>query len=277
MASARTRVGGRVRLLPELAAVMAVAWGLYALLTVVRGPAGSLLAFSTLVDRAADDPWYRFLWLITNTNDAQFYSSIFGGIALVAGAFAAWRLERVESRWQGFAIAAGTGLWPQVLAASLLGLAISVVLYGSILEDGAWIPTFVPFVSIPAGVVLIYGPGWRNLLTGAILGGVIGFPIAYAVIELLLKPIGFPAVIATSPECGWAASSCSSFATGCCRGCGHRTRRRRASSPGSPSRSARRLLSRSTDRAGWRAARSPTSPRPSSTATRSRPPRCWAA
>jgi hypothetical protein len=195
MAAARARVGDRARLLPELAAVIAVAWGLYALLTVVRGPAGSLLAFSTLVDRAADDPWYRFLWLIINTNDAQFYSSIFGGIALVAGAFAAWRLERVESRWQGFAIAAGTGLWPQVFAASLLGLAISVVLYGSILEDGAWIPTFVPFVSIPAGVVLMYGPGWRNLLTGAILGGIIGFPIAYAVIELVLNPIEFPAVI----------------------------------------------------------------------------------
>jgi hypothetical protein len=195
MAAARARAEGRVRLLPELAAVIAVAWGLYALLTVVRGPAGSLLSFSTLVERAADDPWYRFLWLITNTNDAQFYSSVFGGIALVAGAFAAWRLERVKSRWQGFAIAAGTGLWPQVLAASLLGLAISVVLYGSLLEDGAWIPTFVPFVSIPAGVVLVYGAGWRNVLTGGVLGGVIGFPIAYAVIQLLLDPVGFPAVI----------------------------------------------------------------------------------
>lgn len=195
MAAGRARAGSRARLVPELAALIAAAWGLYALLTVVRGPAGSLLSFSTLVERAADDPWYRFLWLLTNTNDAQFYSSVFGGITLVAGAFAAWRLERVESRWQGFAIAAGTGLWPQVLAASLLGLAISVALYGSILADGAWIPTFVPFVSIPAGVVLIYGPGWRNMLAGAILGGVIGFPIAYAVIELLLDPIGFPAVI----------------------------------------------------------------------------------
>src|SRR4051812_49571498 len=104
MASARTRVGGRARLLPELAAVIAVAWGLYALLTVVRGPAGSLLAFSTLVDRAADDPWYRFLWLIINTNDAQFYSSIFGGIALVAGPVAARPPRRVPARLEGLPV-----------------------------------------------------------------------------------------------------------------------------------------------------------------------------
>src|SRR4051812_49470928 len=105
MASARTRVGGRARLLPELAAVIAVAWGLYALLTVVRGPAGSLLAFSTLVDRAADDPWYRLLWLITNTNDAQFYSSIFGGIALVAGGVAPPRARGVAGRRRGVSLA----------------------------------------------------------------------------------------------------------------------------------------------------------------------------
>lgn len=195
MTTTPTRARGQTRLLVELVAVIAAAWGLYALLLAVRGPAGSLLSFPTLLGRAGDDPWYRFLWLLANTNDAQFYATVFGGIALVAGAFAAWRLERAGSRWQGFAIVAGTGLWPQVFAASLLGLAISVALYGSILDNGSWIPTFVPFVSIPAGVVLIYGPSWRNVLTGAISGGIIGFPIAYAVIQLVLNPIGFPAVI----------------------------------------------------------------------------------
>jgi hypothetical protein len=152
-------------------------------------------SFSTLLGRAGDEPWYRLLWFVADTNEAQFYASVFGGVALLAGAFIAHRLDRAQSRWRGFAIAAGTGLWPWLLAASLLGLAISVGLYGFILKDGEWLPTFVPFVSIPAGVVLIYGGGWRNVLTGGILGGLIGFPIAYAVIKVVLDPIKFPAVI----------------------------------------------------------------------------------
>ena len=154
---AAVRRTSRVRLLPELAAIIAVGWGLYALLTTVRGSAGSVLSFSTLLDRAGDEPWYRLLWFVADTNEAQFYASVFGGVALVGGAFLAHRLDQARSRWGGFPIAAGTGLWPRVLYASLLGLAISVGLYGFVLNNGEWIPTFVPFVSIPAGVVLVYG------------------------------------------------------------------------------------------------------------------------
>ena len=69
---------------------------------------------------------------------------------------------------------------------STIGLAISVTLYIQHLQVG-WIPTFVAFVSIPASVVLLYGGGWKNTLTGSILGGILGFPIALFVIKVLLS------------------------------------------------------------------------------------------
>jgi len=189
----RTRGETRASLVPELVLVIGAGWALYGILRAVGG-AHLLFSFETWVARAANDPLYRVYWLLGNLNDAEFYFSIIGGVALLLAAWAAHRLDRSGSRWRGFPIVYGTGLWPSVLAASLLGLVISVAAYGFIISK-EWIPTFVPFVSIPGGVVLIYGAGWRNVLTGGVLGGVITFPIAYLVIKVLLEPNGFPDVI----------------------------------------------------------------------------------
>jgi hypothetical protein len=186
--------GSRARLLGELVVVVAAGWALYGLLKAIEG-GRALVSFTTLLERAPDHVLDRGLWLLGDTNEAQFYASSLAGVGLLAGALLAHRLDRAGSRWRGFPITYGTGLWPWVLAASSLGLVISVAIYGFILDSGEWIPTFVPFVSIPAGVVLVYGGGWRTALTGAVLGGLIGFPIAYAVIQLVLEPLKFPAVI----------------------------------------------------------------------------------
>jgi hypothetical protein len=190
-----SRRAARARLLPELVVVLALGWGFAGLLTLIKGGSGSTLSFDHILAKADSNVWYRLVWFVSDFSEAQFYATVAGGLALVAGAWLAHRLDRGGSRWRGFSIAAGTGLWPSVLAASLLGLAISVGVYGFILADGEWIPTFVPFVSIPAGVVFVYGGGRRSILTGGILGGAIGFPIAYAVIKWVLEPLGYPAVI----------------------------------------------------------------------------------
>jgi hypothetical protein len=194
MATARAGTRSRAHLLPELIAVVGAGWALYAVLEAIDGGRG-LVSFTTLLARAPENVLYRGLWLVGDTTEAQFYASALAGAGLLAGALLAHRLDRAGSRRRGFPITYGTGLWPWVLAASSIGLVISVAIYGFILGSGEWIPTFVPFVSIPGGIVLIYGAGWRNAMTGAVLGGLIGFPIAYATIKLVLEPVSFPAVI----------------------------------------------------------------------------------
>jgi hypothetical protein len=175
----------RLRLLPEFLGVVAFAFVLYGVMLVLEGSIESntvLFSFETWLKEAPGNPLYRFLWFFGDVNEAEFYASLLGGIGILAFAYVAYRLDEAGSRWRGFPISYGTGLWPWILAATSIGLAISVVLFGGLLSGG-WVPTFVPFVSVPAGVVFIYGGNWRNALTGGILGALVTFPIAYVLIR----------------------------------------------------------------------------------------------
>ncbi|WP_047865676.1 hypothetical protein [Rubrobacter aplysinae] len=188
---------GRTRIFPEFLAVVAAGFILYGVMLALEGPLGRsspLFSFETWLAKAPDNLLYRLLWLLGDVSEAEFYAGVFGGVGLLAFAFIAYRLDQAGSRWRGFPISYGTGLWPWVLAASSLGLIISVFLFGGFLSGG-WVPTFVPFVSVPAGVVFIYGRGWKNVFTGGILGGLVTFPIAYLTIQYLLAPFGLPPVI----------------------------------------------------------------------------------
>lgn len=186
----------RVRSLPEFAGVVAFAFALYALMTVMQDglSEGGLFGFSEWLERAPGDPWWRFLWFVGDTTEAPFYKSLLGGVGLLAGALVADRLDRRGSRLRGFPIAYGTGLFLWILLAALLGLALSVALFGRQLGEG-YAPTFVPFVSVPAAVVLVYGRGLRVALTGAVLGALFTFPVSWLLIQGVLNPAGLPAVI----------------------------------------------------------------------------------
>lgn len=153
-----------------------------------------LFSFETWLKEAAGSPLYRVLWFFGDVSEPEFYASVFGGIAILAFALLAYLADEAGSRWKGFPISYGTGLWPWVLAASSIGLALSLLLFGGLLSGG-WSPTFVPFVSVPAGVVFVYGRGWIKALTGGVLGALTTFPIAYLVIQYLLAPAGLPPVI----------------------------------------------------------------------------------
>jgi hypothetical protein len=79
---------------------------------------------------------------------------------------------------------------------ALLGLLISNVAWGwTITVSGMWQPTFVPFVSVPCALVLVYGRGWAVALTGAVLGAALTTPIALVAVNLLCRPIGLPDVV----------------------------------------------------------------------------------
>ncbi len=187
----------RLRLLPEFIGVVVFGFVLYLIMSAVQDRlelSPSLFSFETWLERAPDSALYRFFWLIGDTTEPTFYASLLGGFGLLAFALLAHLLYQAGSGWRGIPISYGTGLWPWIFIASLIGLGLSVVLFGGLLSGG-WVPTFVPFVSVPAAVVFVYGAGWKNALTGAILGALVTFPIAYLVIQYVLTPLGLPGVI----------------------------------------------------------------------------------
>lgn len=190
-------MASRLRVLPEFLGVVAFGFVLYGAMLALQGTVegnDALFPFETWLQEAPGSPLYRLLWFVGDFTEAEFYKSLLGGVGIVAFALLAYLLDRAGSRWRGFPISYGTGLWPWVLVSSLIGLAISVILFGGLLSEG-WMPTFVPFVSVPAGIVFIYGRGWSKALTGGVLGALITFPIAYLVITYVLTPLSLPAVI----------------------------------------------------------------------------------
>lgn len=187
----------RLRLLPEFIGVVVFGFVLYLIMSAVQDRlelSPSLFSFETWLERAPDSALYRFFWLIGDTTEPTFYASLLGGFGLLAFALLAHLLYQAGSGWRGIPISYGTGLWPWIFIASLIGLGLSVVLFGGLLSGG-WVPTFVPFVSVPAAGVFVYGAGWKNALTGAILGALVTFPIAYLIIQYVLAPLGLPGVI----------------------------------------------------------------------------------
>ena len=190
-------MNARLRLIPEFLGVVAFGFALYGVMLFLEGRIQSnsaLFSFETWLGRAPDSLLYRFLWLFGDVSEAEFYASLFGGIGILAFAFLAYLLDRAGSRWRGYPISYGTGLWPWILASTSIGLVLSVTLFGGLLSEGL-VPTFVPFVSVPAGVVFIYGAGWRNALTGGILGALVTFPIAWLLNLYVLNPLALPPVI----------------------------------------------------------------------------------
>lgn len=191
-------MSARVRMLPELLGVVVFGFVLYWVMLALEGrlePGSALPSFEPWLDRVSE-PFYFFLWFLKDITEAEFYASVLGAVGILLFAFLAYLLDQRRSRWRGYPISYGTGLWPWILAATLIGLVISVGLWGSLLlPESGWIPTFVPFVSVPAGIVFIYGRGWRIALTGAVLGALITFPIAYLLIITVLNPLELPGVI----------------------------------------------------------------------------------
>jgi hypothetical protein len=101
-----------------------------------------LFAYQTWQKEALSNPVFRFLWLIGDMTEPQFHKSLIGGIGLLLSACFAYILDRSGSKWKGFSICYGTGLWPWVLTASLIGLFLSVYLYGRNLSRVGSQPSF---------------------------------------------------------------------------------------------------------------------------------------
>lgn len=181
-------------------ALVAVTAGLAYLLSAVSGSLPHLLpGYDGWQERAYSRLPSFLRWCLGDTTEAQTFKTDLGGLGLLAGGWLAHVAATRRRRWAGFPIAARTGLWPWLTGSALLGLLLSNLAWGwTIPATGAWQPTFVAFVSIPPSVVLLYGPGWRVALTGAVLGAALTTPIAIGLVQFVCYPLGLPTSIGTA-------------------------------------------------------------------------------
>ncbi|MGO1562829.1 MAG: hypothetical protein ACTHW7_13510 [Actinomycetaceae bacterium] len=142
------------------------------------------------------EPVNWLLWLVGDTNEAQFYKSALAGIGMTAGALLAAALLRTRRAVAGFPVAYGSGLIGWILASSWLSLILANVMWRWTITDSyPWQPTFVTFVSVSAAVILIYGGGWAKVATAAVLGAVLTTPISIVVVNFVCTPLELPAVV----------------------------------------------------------------------------------
>ncbi|MCW2903069.1 MAG: putative rane protein [Streptosporangiaceae bacterium] len=138
-------------------------------------------------------------WVIGDTTEAEYFKTAIAGAAMLLGAALAHWAYRRGRRWRGFDVSYGTGLWPWLAASAMLGLVLSNLVWGwTVPATGSWQPTFVPFVSVPPAVVLVYGRGWAVTLTGALLGAALTTPVALVVVNFVCNPLGLPGVVGTT-------------------------------------------------------------------------------
>jgi len=157
-----------------------------------------LFDYKTWDELRTDNALYRFLWMMGDSTEPHFHKTLLGSIGLLIGTIIAYFLDKQKSRLRGIPISYGNGhLWPWIFAAGFLSLGISVILFGGLHIDGdAYVPTFVPYVSVASAVILLYGGSLRTLFTGAILGAFLTTPISLYVRYELCLPNELPGVIA---------------------------------------------------------------------------------
>ncbi|WP_235623935.1 hypothetical protein [Mycolicibacterium goodii] len=115
------------------------------------------------------------VWVIRRSladfSEAPFFGSEWASIGLIAGAVVAHAIDPA-------AVAYGSGLLPQILTAQALTALLAVLIWRTAWTRRPFYPTFVPVVSVAPACVLAYGGTATSVLAGALLGALLGPPIA---------------------------------------------------------------------------------------------------
>ena len=169
-------------------------------LTALSG-SNQTLDYNHLIDGILNSFPKQMAWFFMNFTEAQFYASVFAGIGLILGGFAAWILALKNSRFAGFDICYGSStMFPWVLASQVLSLALALFVFryieGFADPQVTWLNTFITVVGAPPAVMLLYGPSVSALLTASVLGGLICAPTAVWIGNSIVTPLNLPGVVA---------------------------------------------------------------------------------
>ena len=153
-----------------------------------------------------DNLLYKVFWFVGDHTEAGFQKSFLGGFLMIVFAAFSYFLKKANPRSKlagVFTLSYAPDNWPWVFAASTLGLFLSVFVFDYVNIAAtprgielAWVPTMIPVVSFPAAVVLTFGGSLSTVLTGGILGGLIGCPLAWVLLDKAVVPSGLHPVIA---------------------------------------------------------------------------------
>lgn len=157
------------------------------------------LNYNVIVENAADNVFYKFIWLVMNFTEAEFFAGFFASLFIILGGFVAWRLDVKGSSKAGFPVAYGSNVWPWVFAAQIISVFIAnfVMGYTRFFNEGyTWLPTFISVVGIAPAIMLLYGPSLSALLTSSILAGIVSFPVAFWISNNIIPVLEVPGVVA---------------------------------------------------------------------------------
>lgn len=179
-------------------ATLAIGFILFFIMTSFKN-VGGWLPYDVIVANADKNLFYKAIWSLMNFTEAEFYAGVFASVGVILGGFIAWRLDVKKSKLAGFNVCYGTNMWPWVFSSQILSLAIAVFVlnYTRFFNNGeyTWLPTFITVVGVPPAIMLIYGPSYKSLFTGSILGGIMSFPIAFWIMTNIIPVLKVPGVV----------------------------------------------------------------------------------
>lgn len=151
---------------------------------------------------------HQLAWLISDWGDAAFQKTVLGSLLLILGALLAHlamgkRSIAIKGVPEGMPLTGtgqvcyGSGLFPHVLAAQIIGAFTSNFLYAQMfnLPDIGFVATFVPIVSVAPSTVLMFGGGPKKVITAGVLAGVICTPFAHLINAVFVTPNNLSVVI----------------------------------------------------------------------------------
>lgn len=154
--------------------------------------------YEEVVLKANSSMFYKFIYFVMNFTEGEFYGGLFTTIFLIIGALFAWFLYNKNSKWQGFSIVQGTGLWPWVFASQVLSLFLTIYVFDFTRFFSAevmWLPTFIVVVGTPPALTLVYGPGRKKLITISLLSALFTFPFAHWLNGYVMPHLNIPSMV----------------------------------------------------------------------------------